>query len=276
MNALILHPEYESLIKEIEGLKSDIVTIQTRIDHIKTVDDPFYRVEYNRYFGELEQEIVAKYYKYCLLKRKLEMIQAALNRNAEPDMESIEGILDAEAEEYNAILQERAAEIKALSSTTFKTVSPEDAIQAKTLYQKIVRALHPDINPEATSEDCENLQQAVEAFAKGDIATLEAMSAVLELSGKLNAVIPNSLEELRKQREHLTQTALDLANQLKKIKDAFPMNQVPLLLDKTLVNEKIATLKKESEEYDKLLGSYIQRVAPFEKGNNSSNEHLAS
>lgn len=264
MYDLILHPEYEALLKEIDGLKNDIVMIQTRIDRIKNVDELRYRTEYNSYFGELEQEIVAKYYQYCLLKRKLEMIQAAVNRGKKPKMDSIQKVLEAEADEYNAHLRFRAAEIKKLSSVTFTELSDNDAAQAKVLYQQIVRALHPDLNPNATETDCENLQQAVEAFAVGDVATLEAVAAVLELSGKMNPKTEGTMEELEKQRDHLAATAEKLADQLKKIKGEFPMNQEVLLQNQDLIDEKICALKKESEEYDRILESYAQRLAPYE------------
>jgi len=265
MYDLILHPEYESLLREIEGLKNDVVMIQTRVDRLKNVDSLMLRTEYNHYFGELEQEVIAKYYRYCLLKRKLEMIQAAVNRGKEPKMASINKILEAEADEYNAHLRFRAEEIKKLSTVTFKELSDDDAAQAKVLYQQIVRALHPDLNPDATETDCENLQQAVEAFANGDVATLEAVATVLEMSGKMNPKSDGSMEELKKQRDHLASTAEKLADQLKKIKSTFPMNQEALLRDKVLINEKIIALKKESEEYDAVIDSYIQRIAPYEK-----------
>jgi len=274
MYDLILHPEYEALLKEIEGLKNDVVMIQTRVDRIKNVDALVLRTEYNRYFGELEQEVISKYYRYCLLKRKLEMIQAAVNRGKEPEMASIDKILEAEADEYNAHLRFRAAEIRRLSTVTFTELSDDDAAQAKVLYQQIVRALHPDLNPGATEADCENLQQAVEAFAVGDVATLEAVAAVLELSGKMNPKSDGSMEELKKHRDHLASTAEKLADQLKKCKNEFPMNHEALLQDKNLINEKIVALKKESEEYDGIIESFIQRIAPFEKGDSTDSDAM--
>lgn len=265
MNCLIIHPQYEFLSKEIERLKNDVVTIRTRIDYINNVDKPYYEGLYLSNFGELEQEINKKYYQYCLLKRKLEMIQVALNRGLTPDMNSIDTILEAQAEEYNSLLQQKAEEIKNATEKKFTSCDAESFEQKKSLYKKIVLALHPDVNPNTSEKDCVLLQEALEAFSSNDIATLDAMYAVLEVSGKIKSEsCSGSMDDLQKQCDSLCKTAYELASKLKKINESFPMNQITLLSDEIFIQEKKELLQKQNEEYENLLNSYIKKLAPYE------------
>ena len=265
MNYMILHPQYESLQREIEGLKGDIVTLRTRLDHVRSVEEPLYLKKYNQYFGLLEHEISEKYYEYCLLKRKLEMITAALNRNATPDMETINSILEIEAREYREMLAQKKAELRETLEKNFCRVNFRDTEQTKMLYQKIVRALHPDLNPIASEEDCQVLQQAVEAFSAGDISTLEAIATVLDMSGRLNPTVTSgSMDELKNCCDHLIQTVKSLVSQLNKMDEKFPLNQRKLLQDKKLINKKMETLKKEHAHLEEVLQSFRNRIRPFE------------
>lgn len=249
MNDLILHPEYESLRAEVARLREEIVVVRTQLDRATGVETELLKAEYGKRFGRLELELTRKYYRFRLLRRRIDLVRSYLNRGAEPDMEAIDAILDAEAEEYNQVLRRKAADAERASKMTFREYSDEEAVHAKKLYQQVVRALHPDLHPGATPDDIACLQQAVEAYNSGDLATLEAIAVLVECGEKKNDE-PSCIESLRKRCEQYRDTLSKLALRLKKVRSAFPFDQAELLSKPENVMKRIQDLKAECAKLD--------------------------
>lgn len=249
MNDLILHPEYESLRAEVARLREEIVVVRTQLDRVTGVETELLKAEYGKRFGRLELELTRKYYRFRLLRRRIDLVRSYLNRGAEPDMEAIDAILDAEAEEYNQVLRRKAADAERASKMTFREYSDEEAVHAKKLYQQVVRALHPDLHPGATPDDIACLQQAVEAYNSGDLATLEAIAVLVECGEKKNDE-PSCIESLRKRCEQYRDTLSKLALRLKKVRSSFPFDQAELLSKPENVMKRIQDLKEECAKLD--------------------------
>lgn len=249
MNDLILHPEYESLRAEVARLREEIVVVRTQLDRATGVETELLKAEYGKRFGRLELELTRKYYRFRLLRRRIDLVRSYLNRGAEPDMEAIDAILDAEAEEYNQVLRRKAADAERASKMTFREYSDEEAVHAKKLYQQVVRALHPDLHPGATPDDIACLQQAVEAYNSGDLATLEAIAVLAECGEKKNDE-PSCIDSLRKRCEQYRDTLSKLALRLKKVRSSFPFDQAELLSKPENVMKRIQDLKEECAKLD--------------------------
>lgn len=249
MNDLILHPEYETLRAEVARLREEIVVVRTQLDRATGVETELLKAEYGKRFGRLELELTRKYYRFRLLRRRIDLVRSYLNRGAEPDMEAIDAILDAEAEEYNQVLRRKAADAERASKMTFREYSDEEAVHAKKLYQQVVRALHPDLHPGATPDDIACLQQAVEAYNSGDLATLEAIAVLVECGEKKNDE-PSCIESLRKRCEQYRDTLSKLALRLKKVHSSFPFDQAELLSKPENVMKRIQDLKAECAKLD--------------------------
>ena len=249
MNDLILHPEYESLRAEVARLREEIVVVRTQLDRATGVETELLKAEYGKRFGRLELELTRKYYRFRLLRRRIDLVRSYLNRGTEPDMEAIDAILDAEAEEYNEVLRRKAADAERASKITFREYSDEEAVHAKKLYQQVVRALHPDLHPGATPDDIACLQQAVEAYNSGDLATLEAIAVLVECGEKKNDE-PSCIESLRKRCEQYRDTLSKLALRLKKVRSSFPFDQAELLSKPENVMKRIQDLKAECAKLD--------------------------
>lgn len=254
MNDLILHPEYESLRAEVARLREEIVVVRTQLDRATGVETELLKAEYGKRFGRLELELTRKYYRFRLLRRRIDLVRSYLNRGAEPDMEAIDAILDAEAEEYNQVLRRKAADAERASKMTFREYNDEEAVHAKKLYQQVVRALHPDLHPGATPDDIACLQQAVEAYNSGDLATLEAIAVLVECGEKKNDE-PSCIESLRKRCEQYRDTLSKLALRLKKVRSSFPFDQAELLSKPENVMKRIQDLKAECAKLDERIAA---------------------
>jgi len=249
MNDLILHPEYEALYGEISKLKEEIVVLRTSLDRANMVEAELLKVEYNKRFGRLELELAQKYYQFRLLKRRLELIRSYLNRGEEPDMKVIDTVIETEAEEYNEILRRKARAAERASQTEFREYTDEEAAHAKKLYQGLVRALHPDLHPDATPSDIARLQQAVEAYASGDLATLEAIAVLVEGDVKKEQ-LPSGLDSLRARASQYRKTLESLASRLCELRGKFPFTESALLSDPQKIAERVEMLKGECATLD--------------------------
>ncbi len=101
-------------------------------------------------FGALEYKVYSLECDYLKLKRKLELIIARHNRQEKILMPEIDSILDAEFQEYKEKLDEKMGQInEALKWKDGSPLSDEEAKELKSLYRKIVKKLHPNINTNA-------------------------------------------------------------------------------------------------------------------------------
>lgn len=115
------------------------------------------------------------------------------------------------------------------------------ADEMRHLYRKIVKRLHPDMNPDATQEEKELFIRASEAYQNGDLETLREIASRLDAEGP-EEVFENTeegLEKLRKIVENLKRSVFILKEEIQTIKEAFPYNQkdfLDLALSCTAVN----------------------------------------
>ena len=104
------------------------------------------------------------------------------------------------------------------------------------------------------------------AFKYGCIDDLEAIDVIIhdfQADEKLKNEIPfteTAFQELEKERDHLTEIAERLTDEIVRIKESFPCNQIEFLADKTAVetrknelNALIETCNKNYQEYQKQL-----------------------
>ena len=68
----------------------------------------------------------------------------------------------------------------ALERSKADPLSEEESRELKILYRKVIKALHPDMNPEITDAQARLFDQAVSAYKNGD---LPAMRLIDEMVG---------------------------------------------------------------------------------------------
>ena len=103
--------------------------------------------------GSLEYKAYEAQCAVMRLKRKVELIQAKKNRQEKVNIAKIDERLDVEFYEYQQKLNEQIDKMnEALEHSKAEYLSEEESKELKKLYRKIVKALHPDINPEVSLE----------------------------------------------------------------------------------------------------------------------------
>lgn len=97
MNELIItEPEYEQLKREIEALRRQITKLTQERDELRYHICPEIQAEYDKKVGILENQIFAMMVKCAMLRRQIEYVQAAMNREEEPDYKEAEKKVEEE------------------------------------------------------------------------------------------------------------------------------------------------------------------------------------
>lgn len=78
-------------------------------------------------------------------------------------------------------------------------LTEEETIRIKKIYKKIVRELHPDLNPNASDEEVELLQKAIVAYKNGDLEQMEIFEVLVD-EIKMKKEKDESLNSKRKEK----------------------------------------------------------------------------
>lgn len=137
------------------------------------------------------------------------------------------------------------------SGNKYKSRSDE----IKALYRKIVKALHPDANPNQPKEEKEMYLEAVTAYNEGDLDKLRKIAAMID-SGSFDEsgnIINDeeNLESLREIIEYLKAGIESLENEIYNIKNSFPYTMKEFLSDEKAVADRkleLLNILKETSE----------------------------
>lgn len=260
MNELGKNIEFDKILTAVQELETIIIHLVEERDHLLYHEIPIIKAEYMMKLGKIEYAIFEYQSKILRTKRKIEIIQAFINRDQSYNINEIEKQLDEEYKEYTEKLlaQQREIEEARLIKDSSKSLSMDDSVELKRLYLFIVRRLHPDINPNTTEEQHAQFNDAVNAYKNGDLSELRIIYLLVEKSTFAEQV--NSMEKLQEKRGSLTREREYLSNEIQKLKDSFPLNNKKLLSNKELLQEKIDELSDRLTEYQEYYNQINQHL----------------
>ena len=132
---------------------------------------------------------------------------------------------------------------------------------AKELFRKIVKKLHPDINPDITEHEKELFDKAVKAYKDGDLATLQEIYD--EVFGGDSTVFNEkelSYDELTALRDKLKGRIQELSQEIQNIKSAFPYREKDFLDDAEAVANRRTALEKVIQQNEDTLKRLTQML----------------
>ena len=258
---IIILPEYDSLKSETEKLRTELSMLLLERDELVFVICRNLETEYMLKIGGLEHQLYAKQCEAKRLKRKSELIQAALNRQEKLDFTRIDRLLDREFAAYQEKLDEQVRKMnEALKHNSAEFLSPEDTKELKSLYRKIVKVLHPDLHPYISDEERQLFENAVAAYKNGDLLSIRA---IYETIGD-SSVAPDdadTMQTLMKTKKHLEELIKEINKEIAGIKGRYPYTEQNLLADDAKVEERKTQLRGALEQYQKLCDVYLERIA---------------
>jgi predicted nucleic acid-binding Zn-ribbon protein len=204
-----------------------------------------YGQEYTRTFGELILKVFEKKIECIRKKKTVEYCQSFKNHGKNVDLAGLQTYLGRQLAEYEERLKAMIEENEAAKSKG--TVTEGEMLQIKRIYRRMVKKIHPDINPLTnTNEDLKGLwHRLVIAYDCNDLKEMKetevlinALLAKLDI-GVMEIEIPDIEVKIK-----------ELEEEVDKIMNTDPYQYRYLLEDKTAVEEKKKALEDELKEYE--------------------------
>lgn len=257
---VIVFPDFEKLKNEVEKMRTELSMLLLERDELQFVICKNIETEYMLKLGSIEYKA---YQAQCLslrLKRKIELIQAKKNRQEKVIISAIEETLDTEFAEYQKQLDEQINKMNdALKRSKAEVLTNEENKELKKLYRKIVKALHPDINPDVSQAQVQLFDNAVSAYKNGDLGTLRIIG---EMVG--NSPLPeqhkDALTQLNEEKERLQNLLKAIRDSIEQIKSEYPYTMKEIIEDEEQTEQKKKELENILSQYNELISIYKAKI----------------
>lgn len=224
------YSRYEELLMKRDAVKKEAFQLEQ---------------EYIRVFGDLILEVFQRKLDCIRKKKTIQYCQAFINRGEGIDREALQAYLLKEMAEYQAKLNDMIEENNAAKDS--RRVSEGDLLKIKRIYHRLVKMIHPDINPvTADNEELMDLwQRLVIAYNCNDLKEMQEVEVLVNAlldkldMGGLDVFIPD-----------IDKKIADLEAEIQKIISRDPYQYKYLLSDRKAVAEKKETLTGELKEYE--------------------------
>ena len=257
---VIVFPDFEKLKNEVEKMRTELSMLLLERDELQFVICKNIETEYMLNLGSIEYEAYEAHCTALRLKRKIELIQAKKNRQEKVIISAIEEVLDNEFAEYQKQLDEQINKMNdALKRSKAEVLTDEENKELKKLYRKIVKALHPDINPDVSEAQVNLFDNAVQAYKNGDLGTLRIIG---EMVG--NSPLPeqhkDALTQLSEEKDRLQNLLKAIRDSIEEIKSEYPYTMKEILADKEKTEQKKQELASILSQYTELISIYQAKI----------------
>lgn len=265
MADVILFPDFVALKKEVEKLHTEISMLLLERDELRFVICRNIEAAYMLALGSLEYKAFELHCKVLRLKRKIDLIQARINRQEAVLLSAIEEMLDTEFAEFQQQLEEQINKMNsALDYSKGRVLTDEETKELKKMYRSIVKSLHPDLHPDITQAQLQLFHNAVQAYESGDLNSLRIINQMVA-DPDLLIQNENGLSALVKEKERLTETLELIRKQISLIKSEYPYTMKELVNDPEKIAEKRAELEEIITELKAAYEQYSAKLKEIQR-----------
>ncbi|MBS1735348.1 MAG: hypothetical protein JSS98_01935 [Bacteroidetes bacterium] len=255
----------EQLLEQYDLLKTEYIKLLNDKDVLLQWGKPQLEALYNTRIGYLQIERLQLQLRIRALKRKIELVRAAINQNKKVDITEIELQVASELAEAESRIMNEVAKLENSKNLLSHLESPQRSAELRNLYKQFAKQLHPDVNENLTDEQINLWYLVKEAYENGDLEKLKAMQVVYEkeLMDAGNKVAELTEEEITLRMEVLKEGIKILNEQIVQIRSEFPFTMEQQIKDEDWVNEQSEELKKELNklaEYENELTQQYQQM----------------
>ena len=275
---LLVDPSLEALREEVLRLRAEAAGLIARRDDLLYRICPEIERRYIRELGSLEFLVFQEKVTVLALRRMIQLAQQAINIRRQFSENKIKKKVEAEYKNYEKqyhqakdafeekkkqIDEETARQEKPGSeqeSNTSEAAAEEEA-DLKSIYRRLIKRLHPDINPSVTDRERELFNRVVEAYKKGDLKALQELELLLDQEGVLpegeaSGLSSTERESLEKEKERLLAQIRSLHREIDEICRSYPYSRLSILEDPKELERMRSQLQKELEEAETVKPAY--------------------
>ena len=238
------------LTREVASSRIALVGLYEQKDKLLYVEAPPIRKRYMQAIGIHEQSVLEAELETFMLRRKLELIQIAVNRREAVDLRAIDAALEAEKAQK---ITELEADDRTLNELPQLNEADAQALQQQ--YREITASFHPAMNPDITDTQKELYSKVQEAYRMQDWKAMKLLYDMLfaPMSDQGFTITRDSCQPTP---QEMRQASREIANALatdyklaKKLYPYFMPQEEDLVIHDTLAQyqEQRKALEKEIE-----------------------------
>ncbi|MBW6537340.1 MAG: hypothetical protein K0B11_20195 [Mariniphaga sp.] len=241
-------PAYTSinieLTTRLEQLRLEFVNLFTRHKDMVENESAILTSLYLQKLGHLQLELLEKQTESARLKMKMNLIQAVINRDERPNLQTIEKLVDTKMRDYYAQIEAQAAALNEAREVLSHLISEEETAKLKEIFRVLCKRLHPDLNPNQTEEERDLFVRVKSAYDLNQLAELQKILLYLENSKKEK--LPTvSVDEKREQIRHLEENIANLKSKIEQLKQSFPFSIEELIFDEEYISQRQEEIKNQ-------------------------------
>ena len=250
----------DELIKAGNSSFSKYEALLLRRDEIRKEAFKYDRA-YVREFGELILKLFKKKLECIRLKKTIEYCQIYANRGESVNQDALAEYLKKELEEYNRQLKEMIEDHEAARHVG--QVSEVELLKIKKIYHRVVKRIHPDINPAVTEHEELSLlwHRLVIAYNCNDLKEMEETEVLI------NAVLDKlGMDSESLEVPNIGEKIAELEEEIERIQSTDPYMYKFLLNDPDMIKAKKEELEKEYGEYEEYGNSLEEMLEGLMEG----------
>ena len=225
------YEEYENLLLERDQITKEAGQIWT---------------VYLQLFGKLITDNYEEKLECIKCKKTIAYYQNALNHGGVVDSAAMEKYMEQEMAEYYANLRRMLKENE--DANNAGTSTPYEVARAKTLYRRLAKLIHPDINPETDhSKELQELwQRILIAYHHNDVKELSELEVLVR-----KVLKELGSEDVKVDIPDIEEKIEALKSEIEGIKQTEPYSLRYLVEDEEAAEKKKTELREELETYQK-------------------------
>lgn len=263
ITSIEITPENKELRARYEMLKREFSELFSLKNEMISHDLPYLTSLYLELIGRKLYEVYCLSLELSILKQRMTLLQAYVNRNEVPDVKAVDKIINVQFAEYQKRIEEEAKKLAAARDYLLKgsLLSEEETKELRTIYFMIVKRLHPDVNPNLNEKDNELFIKAQAAYEMLDLDSLRLILISLDLDNPP----PVEAYKLEEMVEKLTENVRELQSQIDKLNLEFPFILKEKLINEEWVKSELESAQKEIEAYKIEIEKYKKYVILLEE-----------
>jgi hypothetical protein len=258
-NLLSITKENEELTAKLELLHLEFIDLFTRHKDMVENESVVLTSLYLEKLGRFQLELLQKQTEAARLKMKMNLIQAAINRNENPDLNAIENLLDKRLQNYYAQIEEQSAALDEAKKVLSHLISEEDTIKLKELFRVLCKRLHPDLNPNQTEDEKDLFIKVKAAYDLLKLKDLQNILLYLDDSNKEKLTL-TSTNEKAERIEHIEINIRILNEKIGQLKQSFPFNVEELIKDEESICQKQEEIKTQIKTFEEEISKYTNII----------------
>ncbi|HHU55947.1 MAG TPA: hypothetical protein GXZ48_04580 [Acholeplasmataceae bacterium] len=239
---------------KIKTIKNEITTFTNRLNNLLIERSELYKsgiaikAQYVLKIGVYELKRYRLFYNIEKIRRKIALYQIALERGEAISEDDIDFIVNEDTKEFQKQLELLSTQLEIAEE--YQKENDETIKQINDIYRKIVRKIHPDLNPNIDESTKELWEEAKEAYEIDDFEKLKEIESKLE-NIKIESFDENDYEKLVERKTTLQRRIYEEKLRLRDMEKEFPYNKTSILDDEEMVKEVVSEIKEEIEKLEK-------------------------